>query len=451
MAETIYLAVTGNDSTAVHGDINYPYASLATALSSISAHDTTVILRDGTHTLLSTEGHLDTSNTTGHTGDPEGAPNLVHVVRSNVTIQAENEHKATIDCQNTQGAIWFMTNWADGLTPGTVLGINGNLSFETGVGDTKVNNIKFSGLIIANFKKTSGRYNFSETDASVNGNGANFINVGTGFIPAAGQAGVNVTLDKCIIRDCMLQSANPSKDFQMGLVGVRQQRPTTGARVDDMAYVSGGSTPNATYKAPGSWEGQGGQNITYTQCLFKNIGSDPDDLVAGTYGLFNGKGGRKVDDTADPSETVFCALSTNLINNTFYSTKAAGEQYSYLFSQYVSPPHNPSNSYNIVNNIIYNLGDSIDLSFQGSGDWTLGERGLSVSTVNPATSSANVYSNNSIYGITNGTLPLTMEFSTASGNLVDTDPQILAPSEDRWGLRQNSPCKGTGISNPTLF
>ena len=98
MAETIYLAVTGNDSTAVHGDINYPYASLATALSSISAHDTTVILRDGTHTLLSTEGHLDTSNTTGHTGDPEGAPNLVHVVRSNVTIQAENEHKATIDC-----------------------------------------------------------------------------------------------------------------------------------------------------------------------------------------------------------------------------------------------------------------------------------------------------------------------------------------------------------------
>ena len=288
MAETIYLAVTGNDSTAVHGDINYPYASLATALSSISAHDTTVILRDGTHTLLSTEGHLDTSNVIGHTGDPEGAPNLVHVVRSNVTIQAENEHKATIDCQNTQGAIWFMTNWADGLTPETATGRgeDGGFSLSTGVGDTKVNNIKFSGLIIANFKKTSGRYNFSEVDANVNGNGANFINVGTGFVPATGAAGVNVTLDKCIIRDCIIQSANPGKDFQMGLVGIRQQRATTGARVDDMAYVSGGSLPHSLYKCPGSWDHAGGQNITYTQCLFKDIGSDPDDLKSAEDDLY---------------------------------------------------------------------------------------------------------------------------------------------------------------------
>ena len=117
----------------------------------------------------------------------------------------------------------------------------------------------------------------------------------------------------------------------------------------------------------------------------------------------------------------------------------------------MSLPHQPNNSYNIVNNIFYNTGDGIELSKGGSADWTLGETGVASSTVNPSTSSANVYSNNVIYGITNGTLPLTMEFSTASGNLVDTDPQILAPSEDRWGLRQNSPCKGTGISNPTLF
>jgi len=448
MAETIYLAVTGNDSTAVNGDINYPYASLATALSSISAHDTTVILRDGTHTLLSTEGHLDTSNTTGYTGDPEGAPNLVHVVRSNVTIQAENEHKATIDCQNTQGAIWFMTNWADGLTSETWVGT----SSDSGLGDTKVNNIKFNGVIIANFKKLSGLYNFSTTDATANGNGANFINVSTGFITVSGEAGVTVTLDKCIIRDCTIQSAGAgaTKDFQMGLISHRDQVSNAGARLDDMAYVSGGSAPHGIYKAPETTNSRGGQNITYTQCLFKNIGSDATDSSAGSYGLFNGIGGRK----SVPGGTLInCVLSANFINNTFFSTKLGGAQYSQLFFQYVSQPHNINNCYNIVNNIFYNVGDPINLSkVDSSGSFSVGEIGINPEAVSLSDDTVNnVYSNNITYGITNGTLPLTMEFPTASGNLLDTDPQILAPSQDRWGLRQNSPCKGTGAINPTLF
>ena len=127
-------------------------------------------------------------------------------------------------------------------------------------------------------------------------------------------------------------------------------------------------------------------------------------------------------------------------------------------------PHNVNNFFNIVNNIFYNIGDPIVLSAPNNTvladtviyykNWAYGMYGLNTgnTAASPPTSAANVYSNNAVYGITiEGTFPDNIEFLALSGNLIDIDPQILAPSNDRWGLRQNSPCKGAGVANPRLF
>ena len=467
MAETIYLAVTGNDSTAVHGEIDSPYASLATALSSISAHDTTVIIKDGTYTLTSSDGHLDTSrDAVGYTGDPAGAPRLVHVVRSNVTIQAENDHKAIIDCQNTQGAIWFMTNWADGLYLYSTAGYfnwGGNPS-DQAIGDTKVNNITIKGLVVKNFKKSSGKLNFDQSDPTGNGNGANFINVGNGFAATSGAPGTKVTLDKCIFKDSINQSGGGGKvEWNMGFVSPRFQHMDDGARQEEMRYVVPNGPPTGTEgnmyaKSPTSYNPTGSVAIIYTQCLFTNIGADPDDANAGTYGLFDSMGGRQTvrpvaNGGVQDLTSLTTSLSVNFINNIFYSTKTGGSQYRYLFRQYVANPHQSSNCYNITNNIFYNLGDPIDLSVQTNANWSVGERGVNNGTteINMIGAINNIYNNNCIYGINNGTLPDTIEFSTASGNLIDTNPQLLSPEDNRWGLRQDSPCDVAGVNNPVIF
>ena len=79
-------------------------------------------------------------------------------------------------------------------------------------------------------------------------------------------------------------------------------------------------------------------------------------------------------------------------------------------------------------------------------------KGSNPTTVTDTNLPVNIYSNNCFFGFTSaGGFPAYADFPTLSGNLHDTDPQILAPAQNRWGLRQNSPCVNNGNKNTVEF
>ena len=449
MAETIYLATTGNDTTAIHGNIDFPYATLTTALTSISSHDTTLLIKDGTYTLTSSNGTKDVSNSSNEPSD-DPYPNLVHVFKSNITLSAENVHKSIIDCQNTQGGIWFLTNFADGINSSNRLGDNDN----SGVGDTRQTSITLDGLVIANFKKTA-TLNNNRGSAVKNGSSAGFINVSQGFVPAVGQPGSDITVNRCVLSACIVQN---SSNTDVGIVSTRRQDTETATNNPLSAELN--LTDDDTIR-PLNETADGGVRITYKNCLFNKFSTDETDEAAGSFGLFTFRNIAEVEDPPSTGDTIVRPVTANLINNIFYFKETGGKQYKYLFHQRANELGDTkayNNSFSITNNIFYNTGDNIDTVFQISEsnytggvpslDYSYGQGSTTTNTV----TSLNVYSNNCFFGFTSAAgFPFSMEFNSVSGNLFDTDPQLLAPTQNRFGLRQSSPCKGVGVTTPTIL
>jgi hypothetical protein len=420
MAETIYLAVTGNDATGT-GSINSPFATFATTLSAVSAHDTTIIIKDGTYTFNGdTDGVQDRSAvqtigdyTTGNgVENPDYPfPRLIHIIHTNLKIEAENHGKVTIDCVNTQPGIWFLTQWVDSFLTSQPYGN----SFDVLEGYTKANAVSAIGLTFTNYKKMHVLVNWSNTTPTANGSSSGIFNFSDGFFSRQ-----TILLHKCVIKDSIIQN---NQYTQIGIVSSRRQTSKT-VRADELA-----AQPDvATNVSPAGTNSSGGWGVTYSQCLLNNIGSDVNSN--GTYSFATARYSGNA--TYLPK-----SLSANFINCTFYSTRTGGSQYNALFQQSAS-----GSSWNIQNCIFYNVGDPITLSDKNTPPWT----------INQMTSGVNIYKNNSLYGITQtGSFPYSLQFPSTSGNLLDTDPQILAPNIDRWGLRQNSPCKGAGANNPIIL
>ncbi len=500
MAETIYVAIDGDDNTARGGSIDYPFKKFSTALYAVSAYDTTVILRDGTYPLHRDDGEFgsmtyswqpstgaeapgywevvssgtygmrsdppcllgqvtsDDDNSVGGpayrtshasatalgmeinlahgmvrgetaTGNALGQPRTINIPWPNVTIKAENQEKAIIDCGGSQPGIHFLTRWSGSQ------------------GSTYVpNKAHIEGLVIKNFVKKSFKSNDNGGFDQNGGIGTGLFNVshgwkdttsGNGGGNSPGPYGLNsvmeIKMHKCVIQDCIIQNTYQSNC--LGLLGALHQGESTHRAVECVA--SGG-----VYQAPARSSGYvNGCRFTYSNCLFNNIYTDEDDPIPGRYGFAGLKNVEMPNDyhVSGNYYTVQNPMSSNILNCTFYLKGKGASQFQYFLQLSGQDAIQNRTVLNIQNNIFYNVGQPFVWSADSSNfDFSETPRG------------PNIFKNNCLYNITSGgNMPTALGMSPLSGNLEDTNPQILAPDSNRWGLRQNSPCVNTGAINPT--
>ena len=422
MSDTIYVNLTGDNSSAVHGNINMPYEDLQTALSAISADNTSIVISNGTYSFPESAVGVEWQEVTS-----ASYARTLNIPFKNITIRAINQEKVILDCMDTQPAVWFLSPY-ESYTPG-------------GSNPIARTSILIDGIVVKNFKKTEP-YDNSSSNSSFRKNGSALFNVSAGIESAP----ASILMNKCIIQDCIIQ--NYAIAINWGLLGARKQYAgdvdlsgAPGTHRNTELGPNGSTIPRS--QAPNSQD-QNAVRLSYKNCLFNNIHTDQTGL--GNYSLF------AIEMNENSSSTINFPITANLINNTLYFKQQGNAQYGTLFAaRKLRVNSSKGTIYNVRNNLMYNVGDSIITSDSGP---TVNETGV----MDWSSNGTGRFLNNCLFGFDKPTdgapsnvYPAGLDFSSLSGNLFDTDPQILAPEKNRWGLRQSSPCKNTGSTSTDLF